>query len=83
MTIEHRPIQPDLVEKMNAIGKALSQIFHPYGFALLVFPKNSAEPTDRMNYISNAKREDMIVAMKEFIGKFEGTAPDNVTTTRQ
>lgn len=83
MTIKHEQIQPDLIIKMNQIGRALASIFKPYGFMLLVFKRNSSEPDDRMNYISNAKREDMIVAMKEFIAKCEGRAPDDTPTTKQ
>lgn len=83
MTIEHREIEPHIREAMNKVGRLLSKAFEPHGFALLVFNLNSSKGDDRMNYISNAKRSDMLVAMKEFIAKCEGRAPDDVPTTRQ
>lgn len=42
-----------------------------WGFALLVFPFGQ-EPEGRMNWISNGQREDMLVALKEFIARHEG-----------
>lgn len=72
-------IQPDLEESMNIIARALNEIFKPYGFALLVFQVGDT-PDGRMNYISNAKREDMIVALKEFIAKAEGRSANAPTT---
>lgn len=65
------PIQPDLREAMNKLGKLLGDNFKPYGFALLVFPFG-IKPDQRMNYISNADRETMLAAMKEFIANAEG-----------
>lgn len=44
-----------------------------FGFALLVFRLGDhSSEEDRMNYISNARREDMLAAMKEFIARAEG-----------
>ena len=68
--MSHGPIQPDLHGTMNALAEALKKLLEPYGFALLVFPMST--PKGRMNYISNAKRADMLVAMKEFIANNEG-----------
>lgn len=67
------PIRPDLIEKMNGIGKILGDNSKPYGFTLLVFDYGDS---GYMNYISNANREDMIAAMKEFIAKHEGRSHD-------
>lgn len=69
------PLPDDLVESMNRVAHGLSEIFKPYGFALLVFDFG---PDGDMNYISNANRETMITAMKEFIAVHEGRSP-NVT----
>lgn len=66
-------IQADLHEKMNVLAKELATRFKPYGFTLLVFDYGDS---GRMNYISSAKREDMLVAMKEFIAKHEGRSHD-------
>lgn len=63
------PIPKELNEAMNGVGKLLNKIFKPFGFALLVFDFGNH---GRMNYISNADREDMITAMKEFIAVHEG-----------
>ena len=40
------------------------------GFALLTFPLN--REGDRVNYISNGDRADMIAALKEIVARFEG-----------
>ncbi len=59
---------------MNAIAEVLSEALEGQGFALLVFDFGDK---GRMNYISNARREDMIVAMKEFISRNEfGDQPE-------
>ena len=57
------------IRSANTLAAELDKMFKPYGFALLVFPMNTSD--GRMNYISNAERESMIVAMKEFIAKHE------------
>ena len=43
------------------------------GFALLLFPFDGPEGA-RTNWVSNGKREDMIVALKEILARFEGQA---------
>lgn len=76
----HGPIDPKYREKMRAVAEALDDVFRPAGFALLIFPLN--EPHEgRVNYISNANREDMLAAMKEFIARNEGRVVD--TDTKQ
>ena len=46
------------------------------GFALLVFPLDSALGGN-VNYVSSAERTTMLVAMKEIIARLEGyAAPD-------
>jgi hypothetical protein len=50
------------------------------GFALFIFPFGS-EPGNCINYIFNGRREDMILAMKEWLARAEGRAID--TNTRQ
>lgn len=42
-----------------------------YGFCLLLFPFGEGED-NRMQYISNGNREDIVNAMKEWIKKTEG-----------
>lgn len=41
------------------------------GFVLLTFPFGEDDKS-RVNYISNAERTDMIVALKEIVARFEG-----------
>jgi hypothetical protein len=75
----HGPIQPELHEVMNAIGRLIDETLNPdkknrkWGFTLLMFELNTHE--GRMNYLSNAAREDMLTAMKELIANFEGRVP--------
>lgn len=59
------PIQGDLHATMNALASFLHNAVAPHAFALLVFDHD----TGRANYISNAKREEMIAAMKDFLGR--------------
>lgn len=72
------PIQPKHYAQMNAIAHTLDEIFNGmegekrYGFCLLVFEFGTPGPGSRMNYISNAKREDMVVALREFLANHEG-----------
>ena len=68
--MSHGPIEAEHLATMNAVAGTLLEVFPTMGFTLLVFPLNN--PEGRMNYISNARREDMLVAMKEFIANMEG-----------
>lgn len=43
------------------------------GFVLLTFPFDGPDNA-RTNYISNADRKDIVVAMKEIVARFEGQA---------
>ncbi len=73
------PIEPQFVEKMNALARGIDEIFNGElkgdarltGFVLLVFPFGEKE--GRCNYISNgADRKDIVTMMKEQIKRFEG-----------
>lgn len=73
----HGPIQKEQHAAMNSLARGVDAILNPeghgkeWGFCLLVFP--FGEPSDpRMNYISNGHRQDMIIALKEFIARNEG-----------
>lgn len=89
MTSQEEPIQEQYIEQMNALAAAIDHLFNgdacfsaasgkgdekQVGFALLVFPFHAV---GRCNYISNANREDMLLAMKEFIARAEGQISDN------
>jgi hypothetical protein len=73
------PIEPAYIEKMNAVARALDELFNgeakgnqrKAGFVLLVFPFEGHE--GRCNYISNgADRRDIVTLFKEQIKRFEG-----------
>lgn len=69
------PIKPELYDHMNNMGKFLNDTFKPHGFCLLVFDfvtTKDLKEQPRMNYISNAQRHEMILALKEFIAFHEG-----------
>jgi hypothetical protein len=79
------PIQSELRAKMNAIGKVLDETFNgdrkgdakEWGFVLIAFPFAEVEiakggGTGRANYISNARRDDVVTMLKEQIKRFEG-----------
>lgn len=74
---DHQPIEAKRRAVMNDIGKIIGGAINPdgvrrYGFALLVFPFGEPNDGHRLNYISNADREDMLATMKEFIARAEG-----------
>ena len=73
------PIEPQWIEMMNKIARALDQSFNgdkrgkdrEVGFVLLVFPFGEKE--GRCNYISNgADRRDIVTLFREQIKRFEG-----------
>ena len=74
-----QPIEPQFVEKMNAVAHVLDELFNgeakgkdrKTGFVLMVFP--FGDHSGRCNYISNgADRNDVVTLMKEMIARFEG-----------
>jgi hypothetical protein len=69
----HEPIQEQHIRTMNEIAAILDTVFKGYGFTLMIFDLNAID-NGRMNYISNARRDDMVTAMKEFIAASEGRA---------
>lgn len=72
------PIEPKLHDMMNELARKLDVFFNldlkgdqrETGFVLLVFPFEGHE--GRANYISNAKREDVVVMLREQLARFEG-----------
>jgi hypothetical protein len=64
----------------EAIAKSLDGILNPVGpkkigFVLLTFYFGKMEG-GRVNYVSNATREDTIIAMKELLARWEGRYVD-------
>ena len=69
-----RPVDPELMRRLEAAGKDIAQTLERaiqawtggdqrIGFTLMIFSFNGPEFT----YISNARRDDMIKTMQEFI----------------
>ena len=73
------PIEEKYYKKMNALACFLDDFFNgedagtlasETGFLLIVFPFEETE--GKANYISNAKRSDIMVLLKEQLARFEG-----------
>jgi hypothetical protein len=67
------PIPSDLQEVMNEIAGTLAQVIgehadNPSCFLLMIFDIGE---NGTMSYISNARREDVLLLMKEFIEKHQ------------
>ena len=71
------PIQSKHRETLNAIAKGLDDVLNgeaqpkTLGFALFVFEFGHIE-ANRVNYISNASRPEMLVAVREWLARAEG-----------
>jgi len=61
----------DTEMNLQAVAKGLDEILDGLGFALFVFDQQGPEG-GRTNYVSNVARADMIAAMKEVLGRFDG-----------
>lgn len=70
------PIEPKYVDLMNELAHAIDDVLNlgqpkkETGFVLLVFPLE--DHRGRCNYVSNGRREDVIVLLKEQLARFEG-----------
>jgi hypothetical protein len=84
---DHQPIQKETRAAMNSLARGIDKILNGdatdkrWGFALLVFPFGEGPHRDRMNYIGNGAREDVLVAIKELAARWEGRHTE--TETRQ
>lgn len=65
MASSRGPVEPEIESDMKDIARAISRGLEGsgYGFLLLTFRFGEE---GRMNYMSNAKRQDMIKALEEF-----------------
>ncbi len=78
-----KPIEQEYEDNMRELARLIDFIFNAAlqgehrttGWALLVFPFGDGD-NRRTNYISNAERKDMLLAMKEFIARAEGRLKD-------
>ena len=62
-------------DPMQETMAALEKIFPGCALVLLVAPFNAPKGA-RVNYVSNSKREDIVVLLKEVVARFEGRAHD-------
>lgn len=72
----------DTKSMMQSMASALDDVLNEKGkpkkngFVLLVFPFDGPEG-QRTNYVSNGQRQDIVVALKEIIARFEGQPHQN------
>lgn len=75
---DHGPIESAYRRQMNALAAILDDSLNgdaepkKTGFVLLMFDFGEPTSSSRMNYISNAERKDMLVALRELLANFEG-----------
>jgi hypothetical protein len=68
------PIEDEHREAMRGLARGLDQLFNgnerpkKIGFALVI---RRFDTPGKVNYISNAKREDIVLMMREFIARNE------------
>ena len=71
------PIQSTHRETLNAIASGLDNVLNgkdrrkKLGFALFVFEFGDVD-ANRVNYISNADRPEMLTAVREWLARAEG-----------
>lgn len=70
------PLDSSYEQQMNALGRLIDEFFNPdgekkTGFVLMVFPFGDVIG-HRINYLSNADRDDIVATMKHQIARFEG-----------
>lgn len=84
-TNDNQPIQEQYRELMNRLGRMLDEFCNPQamtpsghfnkklrktGFVLLMFQFGSP-PGNRMNYISNSNRHEIVESLEELIDNFK------------
>lgn len=57
----------------NIAQKVENELPNGFGFVVLTFSFNTEPNTSQMLYVSNADRQDIVKAMKEWIDKTEKT----------
>lgn len=75
---DHGPIEAAQRKHMNAIARLLDDAFNgdqnpkTIGFALLTYRfGEDVKGTGRINYIGNGNRDDVLIALKELIARWE------------
>lgn len=65
--VQDDPLEDGLHHMMNVTGEVLNDVFAGSVFILMVSTNEGDK--NRMNYLSNGTREDVIKAMQEFIDR--------------
>lgn len=71
------PIQSQYREMLNGLAEGIDDVLNgetrpkKIGFALFMFEFGNID-ANRVNYISNGSREDMLVAVREWLARAEG-----------
>lgn len=87
-----QPIEQKYWEKMQHIAMALDDILNGpntehdqknVGFTLFIYDMNTGPVEGRMNYISNAVREDFAKSLREMLAQVEGRYHDGEKGTVQ
>lgn len=64
---DYKRVHDQMQEIANSVKAQLPEGF---GFVVFVFPFGTSEEDEpRMNYVSNARREDVIATLREWIAK--------------
>jgi hypothetical protein len=71
---DHGPVEQDKEASLRALGRAIAELFPHLGFVVLMFDWGDHS---RVNYISNARRDAMLVALKELVARMEGHYHDD------
>jgi hypothetical protein len=77
----HGPVEERYAATMRAVAEAIDEAFNPpglpglprvksTGWVLLTFPFNTDR--ERINYMSNGDRADIVAALHELLARFEG-----------
>ena len=80
-------IEAEYVEQMRHVGRAIDEVFNDpsqkstTGYVLMVFPFGPEGSAGRTNYISNARRRDVLRLLEEQTAKFrfdlrDGSEPE-------
>jgi len=78
MSNDHGPVSPEARETLNFLARLIDGYLNEnmgkrkWGFALLMYPFGERPDSNRMNYIGNGEREDVLIAIKELAARWEG-----------
>ena len=76
------PVSSEYRQMLNELARGIDAVLNGnerpkrLGFCLLMFEFGINDGSGRVNYISNADRRDMLVAVKEWLARAEGRAAD-------